>query len=44
VAVTNRGVMAEAGYKPKSWLDVAAYGGRTWRSGWEYGAKVTITR
>ena len=46
VAVTNRGVQAEAGYKPKSWLDLSAYAGRSWGApgGWTTGARVTISK
>lgn len=49
VAVTNTGLQFDAAYKPKSWLNVTAYAGRSWRtdgglkSGWTSGARVGVS-
>jgi len=49
VAVTNRGLEAEVGYKPKSWLDISGYAGREWnagggwKSGWTTGARLGVS-
>lgn len=44
VAVTLEGVALEIGYKPKPWLDLSGYAGRTWgRDGWTAGARAGLS-
>jgi hypothetical protein len=43
VTGTLRGVEASVGYKPKSWLNLSGYAGRTWAGKAELGARASVT-
>lgn len=40
---TTKGVEFSVGYKPKSWLNLSGYAGRTWQGSWESGARASVT-
>jgi len=43
IAVTLDGVAVEVGYKPKPWVDLSAYAGRTWGREWTAGARAGVS-
>jgi len=42
VTSTLRGVEAAIGYRPKSWLNLSGYAGRTWAGSVEAGARASV--